>query len=249
MGQMQKLTTSLILTILCAAATAHNVNGDTLPRITNGEGAIAFESGVVLRGNVLECGGTSVLPLVYYGPYDGGTNASSWACCATGTVSGAGEFNVTVEGLSEGSNYYYRAVARNAAGQAWAPVSEGFQVKTAYSASDVSVDERPKVLDMLDRKRDIDAYVMVEEQWRFERLGIDVTTWEGWTAAYHVTNFTPPIVFDTRAPVVGSNDTVTNALRLWLHAWETRNITDLYAYADESQREAMDKCMGAPRPA
>jgi hypothetical protein len=121
------------------------------------------------------------------------------------------------------------------------PLSERFNVKTAYSASDFSVDERPKVLDMLDRKRDIDQYVMVEEQWRFERLGIDVTTWEGWTAAYRVTNFTPTIVFDTRAPVVGSNDTVTNALRLWLHAWETRNITDLYAYADESQREAMDR--------
>src|SRR5581483_4897115 len=62
---------------------------------------------------------------LFYGPADGGTNASGWASSVfLGPKSGS--FSLTVTELATHTTYYFTAMASNAAGEAWAAASMSF---------------------------------------------------------------------------------------------------------------------------
>ena len=68
---------------------------------------------------------------VYWGPNDGGTNPLGWAHAEVAGLRGEGPFAVTAGPLVLGEEYVYRAFAKNAYGQTWAPESSAFTL--AYS--------------------------------------------------------------------------------------------------------------------
>lgn len=87
----------------------------------NSVGAFAAE----LAGNVIDTGNDTPLVTVYYGDNDGGTNAGAWDEAAElGTQDGA--FAAFVTDLEPTTQYYFRAYAQNALGNAWSAESLSF---------------------------------------------------------------------------------------------------------------------------
>jgi hypothetical protein len=79
-----------------------------------------------LNGQIVATGG-GPLPVVtiFYGPTDGGTNASAWSnSIPLGTQNGP--FSVSVSGLVTNTVYYFTASASNSLGTAWAVPSQSF---------------------------------------------------------------------------------------------------------------------------
>ena len=74
---------------------------------------------------VLSTGGELPQVTIYYGPADGGNNATDWAASVSlGQHSGAAA--TVLSGLAPGSEYHFRAFAQNSAGGAWAASSLAF---------------------------------------------------------------------------------------------------------------------------
>jgi len=101
----------------------------TLATITNSPAAEIQPKSVTLGGTVVSAGGALTEVLIYYGPSDGGTSAAAWAQRVfLGNQTGA--FAQTVGGLSPNTKYYFRPVAINPAGVAWADLSPAFTTAT-----------------------------------------------------------------------------------------------------------------------
>ncbi len=80
-----------------------------------------------LNGNLLSTGGAPTTVFTYWGDTDGGTNAGAWGNAITNGVLPAGAFSAdTTADLIYGRAYYYRSMATNANGAAWAASSTGF---------------------------------------------------------------------------------------------------------------------------
>jgi hypothetical protein len=106
-----------------AAATVSNVPAS----------AILIRS-ATLGGNVTSTGGAIPEVLVYYGTTDGGTNAGAWASSSyLGPQSAS--FSQNINGLSANTAYYFRVVAINPAGVAWASTSQIFTTASASLAA------------------------------------------------------------------------------------------------------------------
>jgi hypothetical protein len=90
----------------------------TLAVVTNLPAVGVVPSSAELRGQVLSAGGDDPSVTLFYGPSDGGTNASAWAqSVMLGVQTGA--FGQTVLGLATNTTYYFTALASNAAGTSW----------------------------------------------------------------------------------------------------------------------------------
>lgn len=68
---------------------------------------------------------------LYYGPFDGGTNASAWAASSALGLQGWGIVVTDLSGLDPGTVYYYRYRVENANGVNWASTNGTFRTVTA----------------------------------------------------------------------------------------------------------------------
>ena len=80
-----------------------------------------------LRGEVTDTGFDPPAVTIHYGTSDAGTNAGAWQnSVALGIDSG--NFSAFVNGLTPETAYFFRASATNAAGTAWAPLTNMFMI-------------------------------------------------------------------------------------------------------------------------
>lgn len=93
--------------------------------LTNSPAANITAISATLKGKVLSVVGSTPVATFYYGPADGGTNASSWAASVSaGLVSGS--FSATVQGLGSNTTYFYTVMGSNDVGTVWAAPSLSF---------------------------------------------------------------------------------------------------------------------------
>jgi galactan endo-1,6-beta-galactosidase len=98
----------------------------SLPVISNSAATGLQPNDATLNGQVLSSGNQVPFVTIYYGPADGGTNASAWAhSVALGLQNGV--FSAPVLNLNPNTGYYFTASASNQAGTVWAEPSLSFQ--------------------------------------------------------------------------------------------------------------------------
>jgi hypothetical protein len=107
-----------------AGSTAFTTLG--APTVDNGGGAASVaRASAQLRGTVL--GGTPDPAVwIYWGATDGGTTPGSWNHVISLGQKTAGGFSANVAGLSPVQSYWYRCLASNSVGAAWASSSATF---------------------------------------------------------------------------------------------------------------------------
>ncbi len=72
---------------------------------------------------------------IYHGPADGGTDPATWANVADlGTLTAAGNYSFTLQGLTPATVYYYRAYAENPSGGDWADATATFTTQVLKAA-------------------------------------------------------------------------------------------------------------------
>ncbi len=86
-------------------------------------GAFSAKAGALVTAN----GGENPAIILYFGTTDGGTNAGAWQqSVPLGVLSPGNPGITTLTGLSAGTPYFFRAVATNSGGSAWALESASF---------------------------------------------------------------------------------------------------------------------------
>jgi PA14 domain-containing protein/chitobiase/beta-hexosaminidase-like protein/Big-like domain-containing protein len=90
----------------------------------------------ILNGQVVSAGGQTPAVTLYYGPIDGGTNASAWANSVYLGQQG-GSYLYAISGLSTNTIYYFTAAAVNSSGSFWASPSLSFATLPTSSAISV----------------------------------------------------------------------------------------------------------------
>ncbi len=106
----------------------------SLATISNAPAANVQSRSASVGGGVISTGGAVPEVFVYYGTSDGGTNAAQWSQRVFLGYQTGGFTNV-LTALAVNTTYYYRAVAINAAGIAWAPSSLSFATPSSVAAT------------------------------------------------------------------------------------------------------------------
>jgi hypothetical protein len=94
------------------------------PVVNNGSGATPAVGYATLNGNLTD--GTIADIYVYWGTFDEGTNATTWANTNMLGQLGESAFSTNATALLYGETYYYRCYATNALGEDWADSTESF---------------------------------------------------------------------------------------------------------------------------
>jgi subtilisin family serine protease len=96
------------------------------PAVVNRSPVGVDETVAVAGGTLTGNGGENPSVWLLWGETDGGTNPAAWQHSESlGTV-GVGDFSEHLEGLTPGTQYFYRCRASNSAGDVWAASSETF---------------------------------------------------------------------------------------------------------------------------
>jgi hypothetical protein len=106
----------------------------TVATVTNAPATSIQTRAATVGGGVASTGGDIPESVIYYGPTDGGINASAWAQKVF-VGSASGTFAQTLAGLVPDSTYYYTVAAVNSAGTAWAAPSRSFTTASAALAT------------------------------------------------------------------------------------------------------------------
>ncbi len=100
------------------------------PSISNGTVTNLLATSATLAANVTNTGGAVPNVTIYFGTTDGGTTVGSWARnVSLGALSGLG--SASVNALTMGATYFFRALATNGAGSTWAAASGTFTTPVA----------------------------------------------------------------------------------------------------------------------
>jgi hypothetical protein len=100
----------------------------TAPTVANAAATSVESFTATARGTVTQTGNESPSVTVFYGTTNGGTNPAAWAgAIALGAQSG--DFSAALAGLTQNTNYFYRARAVNSAGETWAATSSTFTTR------------------------------------------------------------------------------------------------------------------------
>lgn len=90
-------------------------------QVSNGGGASGLAlTSAVLNGVLTSPTGLSATVTIYWGASDGVTNPASWTTNVNLGALSPGSFATTVAGLTPSTTYFYRCLATNASGRAWA---------------------------------------------------------------------------------------------------------------------------------
>ena len=104
--------------------------------ITNFAATAVQGNSAILNGKVVSSGSQTPAVTLYYGPSDGGTNASGWAASIfLGQQGGTNAY--AISGLATNTIYYFTAAAANNSGTAWAAPSVSFATLPTGSAISV----------------------------------------------------------------------------------------------------------------
>ncbi|HXT12522.1 MAG TPA: FN3 associated domain-containing protein [Candidatus Angelobacter sp.] len=104
--------------------------------ITNLAATAVQGNSAILNGQVVSIGSHTPAVTLYYGPSEGGTNASAWANSVYLGQEG-GSYSYAISGLTTNTAYYFTAAAVNDSGTAWAAPS--FSFATLPTGSAISV--------------------------------------------------------------------------------------------------------------
>ncbi len=111
----------------------------TLPTVANLPATGVNGTFATLRGEVTDTGGDPPTVAIYYGTADGGSDKLFWNV-ALGLGPQAGPFSAVAANLEPETTYYFRALAANAAGEAWAGPALSFTTP-AFVAPSVVINE------------------------------------------------------------------------------------------------------------
>jgi hypothetical protein len=90
----------------------------TLATLTNNAASGVQTTSATLNGQVLSTGGDTPAIALFYGPVDGGTNATGWSnSISIGLQTAA--FSQVITGLSQNTTYYFTSRASNSVGATW----------------------------------------------------------------------------------------------------------------------------------
>ena len=99
------------------------------PTLTNTMPTAVLANSASVGGEITNSGGLTPSVNIYWGTSDGGTNAAAWHnVVELGLVdfTDAGTVITALNGLSQDTDYFYRAFAQNEAGSQWAPSTSQF---------------------------------------------------------------------------------------------------------------------------
>ena len=102
----------------------------TVATVTNSSATAIQSTSATVGGGVVSTGGSVPTVIIYYGPNNGGTNASGWSNSVSVGFS-SGIFNQGISNLSPTTLYYFTAAAVNSAGTNWAIPSLSFTTAAA----------------------------------------------------------------------------------------------------------------------
>ena len=84
-----------------------------------------------IRGRVTSIGNGEPAIAFYYGKSDAGTDEQGWGNSVTLPGKYSASFSAQLNGLEPGSEYFFRALASNSAGESWSPDSLSFKTRVA----------------------------------------------------------------------------------------------------------------------
>ncbi|MEZ7921125.1 MAG: lamin tail domain-containing protein [Akkermansiaceae bacterium] len=105
-----------------------------VPAVTNVAASRIAADSVTIGGIVTDNGGEDPTMFIYWGTIDGGTDADTWQkSILLGAQSNLA--NTTLNSLTSGTDYFYRALVTNSGGSTWAASSSSFSTKTPQPPS------------------------------------------------------------------------------------------------------------------
>ena len=109
----------------------------TTPLITNAPASAIQAKGATLNGQVISTGGSTTQIQIFYGPNNGGTNATTWSnSVALGPQTGF--YAATVTGLTTNTTYFFTSWASNNLGVSWATPAQSFTTLATVSLATVT---------------------------------------------------------------------------------------------------------------
>ena len=134
-----------------------------------------------MNGTIEDSGNDAPYIIVYWGTADGGQNPTGWQNAFL-LPKQEGDFSIDISDLQGGTNYYYRAVATNAAGTAWSAESRSFQTSEITApvmgdlrAIDIEAFQALLTAEVLDAGNDLPAVTMY---WGTSDAGTNGEAWQ-----------------------------------------------------------------------
>ena len=141
------------------------------PSMGNYSGPSAIQTSQATISGHVRGGYPYPLVRLYWGPQDGGTNASAWAYHETFGTSRWGLVSTTVTNLLAGQQYFYRSFGSNPYGDNWADHSTNFTtLATALNSSEVMYLDSFGVADVMPLAIDQDLNGL-PDRWEIQYLG------------------------------------------------------------------------------